>query len=404
MKKETDFQQTLSYIYNSTFVPIHYYRNDELILSYPVLDTTRDLTDTQKRLLRQNKKDLVYFSTKEALHIGYIRNHAANEEVILGPVTSTPLTDEALDSLMLEYGIFLDQKPKIREYFQQMPLFSLTQFLNIIALVNKEMTGELIEVFHSFDILGKEEEKRVDEKSTGALYERKEAEVFHDTYFFEQEYYGCVERGDLARLEHLIKNVPAFNEGQIGYDSLRQAKNIFIASITMTTRHAITGGLDIETAYELSDSYIQEAERMTDAQAVNLLNATAITDFTRRVAENKIPMNMQADIYRAMQFISNHVNQNITVEDVADFLGIDRSTLSRKFKQELGFNVKSYIMRRKLEEARSLLRYTDKTISEISEYLCFSTQSYFQNVFKKKYGQTPKEYRLSEMNRVSKTE
>ena len=55
-------------------------------------------------------------------------------------------------------------------------------------------------------------------------------------------------------------------------------------------------------------------------------------------------------------------------------------------------------MRRKLEEAKSLLIYTDKTISEISEYLCFSTQSYFQNVFKKKYGQTPKEFRSSQEN------
>ena len=53
-------------------------------------------------------------------------------------------------------------------------------------------------------------------------------------------------------------------------------------------------------------------------------------------------------------------------------------------------------MRRKLEEAKSLLTYTDKTVSEISEYLCFSTQSYFQNVFKSKYGMTPKEYRKTQ--------
>ena len=46
-----------------------------------------------------------------------------------------------------------------------------------------------------------------------------------------------------------------------------------------------------------------------------------------------------------------------------------------------------------LEEAKSLLRYSDKTLSEISSYLCFSSQSYFQNVFKRKYGITPKQYR-----------
>lgn len=54
-----------------------------------------------------------------------------------------------------------------------------------------------------------------------------------------------------------------------------------------------------------------------------------------------------------------------------------------------------FIMRCKLEEAKSLLSYTDKSISEISNYLCFSSQAYFQNVFKKKYGMTPNEYRKS---------
>ena len=64
-----------------------------------------------------------------------------------------------------------------------------------------------------------------------------------------------------------------------------------------------------------------------------------------------------------------------------------------KFKKELGFDVCSFIMRCKLEEAKSLLTYSDKTLSEISNYLCFSSQAYFQTVFKKKYGLTPTQYR-----------
>lgn len=50
-------------------------------------------------------------------------------------------------------------------------------------------------------------------------------------------------------------------------------------------------------------------------------------------------------------------------------------------------------MRYKLEEAKSLLTYSDKSLGEISSYLSFSSQSYFQNVFKKKYGITPLQYR-----------
>ena len=51
-------------------------------------------------------------------------------------------------------------------------------------------------------------------------------------------------------------------------------------------------------------------------------------------------------------------------------------------------------MRSKLEEAKSLLVFSDKSLSDISAYLCFSSQSYFNNVFKQKFRMTPKEYRM----------
>ena len=78
---------------------------------------------------------------------------------------------------------------------------------------------------------------------------------------------------------------------------------------------------------------------------------------------------------------------------MAAFIRRSRSYITKKFKKELGFDISSFIMRCKLEEAKSLLTYTNKSLSEISSYLCFSSQSYFQNVFKKKYGMTPLQYR-----------
>ena len=57
--------------------------------------------------------------------------------------------------------------------------------------------------------------------------------------------------------------------------------------------------------------------------------------------------------------------------------------LFQKFQQELGSAIGAYITERKLREAKSLLRYTDKSLGEVSSYLCFFSQSYFHNVFKK---------------------
>jgi len=314
----------------------------------------------------------------------------------MGPVSTTALSEADIDSLIASYSLPVDYKEQIWDFYDRTPRFTMSQFLNIMTLINKELNGNIIDVFEYFGLTDKAKKQSVGKHHSHALIENKEQSQFHDTYFFEQQYYGYIERGDLEGLQHFIQQVPSFTEGRTSNDSLRQAKNIFISTTAIITRRAIAGGLDIETAYQLSDSYIQEAEKMSDQASILALNATSAIDFTSRVAEAKIPKGMPEDIYLAIQFIANHVNQNISVEEIAKHLNMDRSTLSKKFKRELGFNISSYIMRRKLEEAKSLLTYTDKTISEISEYLCFSTQSYFQNVFKAKYKMTPKEYRQNQ--------
>ncbi|MCI6639123.1 MAG: AraC family transcriptional regulator [Lachnospiraceae bacterium] len=390
-----DFQQKLNMIYHATYVPTHYYIKSNLKAVYPSLSLPDDYLEHYKDRLLSAHDDILYLTTKEFAYLGICRNPHTGESVILGPVCSTPLSDEAIDHLISAYSLPVQMRLQIIDFFHQTPLFTLDQFLNILALVYTEMTGTAIDIFEQFGIVNHEREEEIGNVHSRSLYERKEEQHYHDTYFFEQAYYGFVERGDLNGLKDFMKTVPPLGIGSVAQDSLRQSKNIFITSVALMTRRAIAGGLDIETAYQLSDSYIQEAERMTDATAITLLNATATMDFTRRVSDAKIPSGMSPDVFRAIQFISNHINRDISVRDVAKELKMDRSTLSRKFKKELGFNISSYIMRRKLEEARSLLHYTDKTISEISEYLCFSTQSYFQNVFRKKYGCTPREYRKS---------
>lgn len=86
----------------------------------------------------------------------------------------------------------------------------------------------------------------------------------------------------------------------------------------------------------------------------------------------------------------------IKVSDMAKALEISRPYLCSHFKEITGITLSHYILTEKVNEAKRLLLFTDKSLSDISMHLAFSSQSHFQTVFKKITGKTPLGYRLSE--------
>ena len=102
---------------------------------------------------------------------------------------------------------------------------------------------------------------------------------------------------------------------------------------------------------------------------------------------------MSRPVFSSIQYIYEHINESIRISDISEFVGLSQSYLSEMFKNEMGINLNAFIIEKKLEEAKILLSFSEREISEISNYLSFSSQSYFQNVFKKKIGITPRNYR-----------
>ena len=82
----------------------------------------------------------------------------------------------------------------------------------------------------------------------------------------------------------------------------------------------------------------------------------------------------------------------MTVKFLAEIGGVSPDYLSQIFKREMGENLNSYIITRKLEYAKELIT-KGMSNKEICETLKFSSSSYFVTVFKNKYHMTPTEYK-----------
>jgi AraC-like DNA-binding protein len=151
--------------------------------------------------------------------------------------------------------------------------------------------------------------------------------------------------------------------------------------------------MDVEEAFSLSDAYIQKCELLSSPDQIMNLHYHMILEYTQKVERirlGKRPGKLAIDV---ANYIQHHLSEPITAEDIAKELYLSRPYLSRKFIEETGESLTDFILKEKTEEAKRLLRYSDKSLTSISNYLGFSSQSHFSRVFKKYTGIAPGEYR-----------
>lgn len=174
---------------------------------------------------------------------------------------------------------------------------------------------------------------------------------------------------------------------------LRQTKNVFIVSTAIASRAAIRGGLDVDDAFALSDAYIQKCELLITPESIMSLQYEMVIDYTKKVESLLEGADGSKLVKDVRNFIRHHLSEPIKTSDIGKALFISRSRLSSKFKEESGVNLIDFIHREKVEEAKRLLLYTDKTALAIAEYLGFSSQSHFTSLFRRYAGVPPLEYR-----------
>lgn len=102
---------------------------------------------------------------------------------------------------------------------------------------------------------------------------------------------------------------------------------------------------------------------------------------------------INAYVADALDFISHHYTEPLQVQAIADHLGITRNYLFSLFKQEIHCSPLEYISNFRLSRACELLKQTEYSVDTISCSCGYSDPAVFSKAFKKKYGQTPSQYR-----------
>jgi LacI family transcriptional regulator len=97
-------------------------------------------------------------------------------------------------------------------------------------------------------------------------------------------------------------------------------------------------------------------------------------------------------VMRARHFIRQYACQGIKGDQVADYVGVSRSSLESYFQQELGCSVHDEILRFKLDAAKKLLARGDCSAADVALNCGFTSIQYLLAVFKRELGCTPREF------------
>lgn len=93
------------------------------------------------------------------------------------------------------------------------------------------------------------------------------------------------------------------------------------------------------------------------------------------------------------EYIDRNYAQNLSLSDIADVLYLSPNYMATLFKKETGISPISYLIQKRISEAKYLLTYTQKSLTEISLLVGYENPSYFTAIFKKLTGTTPSKFR-----------
>lgn len=139
-------------------------------------------------------------------------------------------------------------------------------------------------------------------------------------------------------------------------------------------------------------NFMYKIDRCRTLEELRLLGENIIHFYLRDLKpKNSITNN--PTIKNAIEYIHNHLDKELTLEDVAKNVFVSSTYLSHLFTKCADVTFSQYVIEARIQKAKYLLSNTNLSILDIALDCGFNSQSYFSNVFKKLEGITPKKYR-----------
>jgi AraC family transcriptional regulator len=132
------------------------------------------------------------------------------------------------------------------------------------------------------------------------------------------------------------------------------------------------------------------AEALATELAVHLLRNYCVTNRAAAEHAHGLPI---YKLRRATEFIEENLREDLTLDRISEALAMSPGHFAHAFKTTTGMAPHYYVVQKRIDRARSLLRKTDLPIAEIAHRVGFPNQSHFSFAFRRVTGVTPRQFR-----------
>jgi two-component system response regulator YesN len=185
------------------------------------------------------------------------------------------------------------------------------------------------------------------------------------------------------RVYRFIRKTISFEGKDKKEDIIRNTLN-YLSDINVSLRETLSNDIE-EIPMSVWES-LDECNTLEEYEKI-------VSDYLIHLSKKISMSNMNSIIERAIQIISKRYMEDLSLQIIAEELSLHPVWLSQLFKKETGQTYIDFLTKTRMEQAKRLLRESSLKVYEIAEALGYHDIQHFGNVFKKRVGQTPKEFR-----------
>lgn len=144
---------------------------------------------------------------------------------------------------------------------------------------------------------------------------------------------------------------------------------------------------------EALEKAIERVKEMETRNRAKEYASKLASDYLEQGEDDRDAQSNGEVVCKVKHYIEDHLSYNITRQELAEYVFLNKDYLSRIFKDETGMSIVDYIIKKKIHVACELLSTTNLSVSKAAECVGYTHMPYFSKIFKKVTGMTPNEYK-----------